>query len=426
MIRGVFNVLLFAVLALITVEVHLQSVVFACAQEEVTAEIEADEPTCSLDPTSSKSDCATADPDTASDVPSHNTGEDLTRHVISLTDDTFDQLTSTATPATWLIMFKTNSCAICKKAMPVLRDLSVDVDIVSHNDRELEALSKGQLQHQKEQLGEEKAKSDSTPKGPVYVYEQSTEEGGVPAGPIYVATVDAGWSGKDITKRFEVDATPTIILLRNEGGHPKEGVDSRSYYVYRSQRATYPLRNFVLGGYATRKQLDMPLPLSDEERKPDSYLGRISDYLISSPSARWAGGTVLKILLGWFSFIIILGLFMRIHNYAWGENANDYDPEEKEREIEREKAQGRKEFEASNKPTSTAEERSARRQKAMWERKANNRAKFAANREAKETKTKTGGDKQEGDEDEMEGVGYAVKKYPQKVKGGGANKSKNN
>ena len=151
MIRGVFNVLLFAVLALITVEVHLQSVVFACAQEEVTAEIEADEPTCSLDPTSSKSDCATADPDTASDVPSHNTGEDLTRHVISLTDDTFDQLTSTATPATWLIMFKTNSCAICKKAMPVLRDLSVDVDIVSHNDRELEALSKGQLQHQRKQ-----------------------------------------------------------------------------------------------------------------------------------------------------------------------------------------------------------------------------------------------------------------------------------
>lgn len=396
---GIFSLLAFVSLALLLV-VRLQTVVAVAAQSTPVEEVD-DEPTCSLDP-SSKSDCSIDGVSSSSEnLPADSHGQvDLTRQVISLTDDTFDRLTLSSTPSTWLIMFKTNSCAICKKATPVLEDLSIDIDIASHNDRELEAISKGKVEPVKEQTSEADKEGTAKPKGPVYVYEESTVEGGeIPRGPIYIATIDAGWSGRDTTKRFGVDATPTILLLRNEGyGEQQSNIDSRSYYVYRGQRATYPLRNFVLGGYAVRKKFDMPPPLSDEERKPQSYWGRVHDMIIS-PSAKWAGGIVGKILLAWFTFIAVLGLFMRVHNYAWGENADDDD---KEREIEKERAQGRKEH---NDSTPTADERSARRQKAMWARKAENRAKFAANREARKK-----GESGDDSDDDYEGVGFSVKK----------------
>lgn len=90
---------------------------------------------------------------------------------------------------------------------------------------------------------------------------------------------------------------------------------------------------------------------------------------------------------------------MRIHNYAWGENA-DGDYEAYEKSIEAEKAQGRKEAQEES-----SGERSERQRKAMWERKAQNRAKFAANKEAREKKKR-----EEGLDDEFEGVGFSVKK----------------
>ncbi|KAL7524316.1 hypothetical protein ACHAXR_001510, partial [Thalassiosira sp. AJA248-18] len=376
--------MMFAVFALLIVEVHLQTVVAQNAPEE---EVEDDEPTCSLD-SSTKSDCATAEASASIETPATNyhdgiisNRQDLTRQVVSLTDETFDELTLTSTPATWLIMFKTDSCGLCKKATPVFEALSIDADIVNHNDRELETIYDVQTEKQQpveERMTEEK---EGTPKGPVYVWEGPTEEGEFPKGPVYIATIDAGsWSGRDTTKRFGIDATPTIFVLRNEGHGNKSKIDSRSYYVYRGQRAIFPLRYFVLGGFSARKRMNLPSPLSQEERKPQSYWGRVYDIFIS-PSAKWAGGIIGKILLAWFSFIAVLGLGMRVHNYAWGDNADDDLREEREREIEKEKAQGRKDYDPAS-----ADERSVRQQKVMWEKKAKNRAKFAANKEAREKK----------------------------------------
>jgi len=406
---------------LLLVEVHLQTAVAQTAPEEV----DNDEPTCSLDPsTKTKNDCSTASntASSASDnTPPKNDRQDiddidLTRQVISLTDETFDELTRTSSPGTWLIMFKTDACAICKKTKPVLESLSVDADIVDHNDKELETMinDNGRVLEKKQPptMTEEKI---GTPKGPVYVWEGPTnEEGETPRGIVYIATIDAGWSGRDTTKRFDIDATPTItmLLLRNEGYNDEESnIDSRSYYIYRGQRATYPLRSFLLGGYAARKQMEMPPPLPEAERKPQSKWGRLYDYFVS-PSAVWAAETIGKFLLVWFVFIGVLGLFMRVHNYAWGENADDDDDydanEEKKRDIEREKAQGREEYNTSE----SADERSARRQKIMWEQKARNHAKFAATKEARKKKKKESNSNEggEGGDDEMDGVGFSVKK----------------
>jgi hypothetical protein len=246
--------------------------------------------------------------------------------------------------------------------------------------------------------------------------------------PIYVATIDAGWHGADTTKRFGVDATPTIILLRNEGGSYAGGdddgssssssssssnvVDSRSYYVFREQRALYPLRKFVLGGYQLRKRIDVPPPLPDEERKPRSRTGRLYEHYLS-PGANWAGGVIGKILLVWFGFMGILGLFMRVHNYAWGgdgddDGEGDADRRERhEREIESEKARGREGYEPPGK-----DEKTANRQRLMWERKEANRARFAARQEARKAREEgdAAGDVIDDDDDEMRGEGVSVKK----------------
>ncbi|KAL7546845.1 hypothetical protein ACHAWF_010176 [Thalassiosira exigua] len=385
---------------------HLQPVVAGADAEEGEGE-----PTCSLDP-SAKGDC---DDSEEFNRPSANYREegtgrdvgDLTRRVVDLTDDNFDDLTLTSAPATWLIMFKTDACGICKKAKPVLEELSVDASIVDHNDRELEAITNGQEEKPPKTAATEK-ENGGTPKGPVYVYEKSTgDEGQIPRGPVYVATIDANWFGRDITKRFGVDATPTILLLRNEGwgrGDGASGKDRRSYYVYRGQRATYPLRTFVLGEFAFRKKMDVPPPLVGAERKPRSWRGKMYDYLLKSRGAKWAGGIIGKILMAWFAFIFVLGVIMMVHYYAWGGDAADDDErqEERERELEAERAQGRKECGASS-----PDERSARRQKIMWERKAENRAKFAALKEAKKKKKQSG---DEGGDDDLQGVGFAVKK----------------
>ena len=360
-----------------------------------------DEPTCSLD-SSKRSGCSTYEA-THDDLKSkiHDGSDinrrDLTRQVISLTDETFDDIALTTTPSTWLIMFKTDACAICKKAKPVLENLSVDADILNHNDKELAAINSGDTNKQQPKEPPAKEEEGGTPKGPVYVYEEPTDGGEIPKGPVYIATVDASWSGRDTAKRFDVDATPTILVLRNEGYHDNEKVDSRSYYIYRGQRAIYPLRGFVLGGFAMRKKMEMPPPLTEFERKPISYLVRVYDYFIS-PAAKWAGGIIVKILLAWFVFVGLLGVGMRIHNYSF--SWSDKDDEEREKELEREKAEGRK-----NASTS-AEERSAERQKAMWERKAKNHAKFTANREARKKKSDNEGE----DDDELVGVGISVKK----------------
>ena len=367
---------------------------------------EGEEPTtCSLDPSyvGGGVDCYTSAPANADDEilpPSdyrHRSLDDATTslagRVVRLTDDNFDDLTTRSPsthhhrhhhhlPSTWLIMFKTDSCGICRKVVPILEALVVDGDIAGHNE------------------------------------------------PIYVATIDAGWHGADTAKRFGVDATPTIILLRNEGGESSAGgeddgssssssssnvVDSRSYYVFREQRALYPLRKFVLGGYRHRKRMDVPPPLTDAERKPRSMTGRLIEQYLS-PGASWAGGVIMKILLAWFGFMGSLGLFMRVHNYAWGGDGDDDDDgegdadrrERHEREIEIEKARGREGYEPPGK-----DEKTANRQRLMWERKEANRARFAARQEAREAKK--GGDAAGGvidddDDDEMRGEGVSVKK----------------
>jgi len=395
-------------------QLNLQSVVSAqssAAEENGEGE---DESTCSLDPSTSNGDCTTTttDDDNDANIISMHQLNSLTRQVIPLTDDNFDELTLTSTPATWLIMFKTNKCGICKKAKPVWDDLSMDIDIINHNERELSTIH--------ELNKEQSSTEEKDKKPPVSVYEEELitttttttttdeDDNSPPTGPVYIATIDAGWSGKDTTLQFSIDATPTIILLRNKGYNDEfnkdEVDDPRSYYIYRGQRAIYPLRQFILGGYKSRKKNDMPPPLLEEERKPTTLRGRIYDYLVSS-TTKWIGGIVGKVLLVWFVFIGGLGLFLRIHNYAWGDNADDdNNNDNSQREIEEEKAKGRKEYDMSSQDAQ--DERSIRRQKIMWERKAKNHEKFAANREARNKKRKEDGE----DEDEMEGVGFSVKK----------------
>ena len=79
---------------------------------------------------------------------------------------------------------------------------------------------------------------------------------------MYIAAIDVGWYGRDTTKRFDVDSTPTMLLLCNEGYDGKSNNDFRFYYIYCGQRSIYPLRNLVLGGYATRKGMNMAPSLS--------------------------------------------------------------------------------------------------------------------------------------------------------------------
>lgn len=352
----------------------------SCVHAEQEDEIE--EETCSLDP-STASDCATDESSVTTSTPyadllsSTNLG-DLTRQVIPLTDETFDALTWTSQPSTLVIMFKTDACGLCKKAKPVLESLAVDDYIINHNDEQMK-------------------ESDNTDKNVVEETEHDEEQS--PKGPIYIATIDAGsWAGRDITKRFEVDGTPHIILIRNEGYDSVVKEESRSYYVYRGQRALYPLRRFVLGEFVTRKQLAMPPALAEEEQKKNGFVGRLYDYLLL-PSVKWAGNLVGKIFIAWFVFIGLLGLFMRVHNYAWGENADDHNNEEEE--IEKEKAKGRAEFEEDK------DEKAKRRQQVMWERKKLNHEK----RMQKE-RASAGGSVGSGDDgdDNFQGTGASVKK----------------
>jgi len=307
------------------------------------ATIEEEEPTCSL------GTAASLDGDCSSDVNDAvqqqvvaasptTSNKDLIGQVVSLTDDNFDELTSTYMPSTWLIMFKTNACGICKKALPVFESLSIDTDILTHNDREL-------------------SKSINTLRDEAKL----VQEGGVPSGPIYISTIDAAsWSSSDITKRFDVEATPTIILIRNEGYITSDkhsntnNIDTRSYYIYKEQRAIYPLRKFVLGEFIYRKRHDIPPLLSVEERKVRTIVGRIEYYL--APGIKWAGGIIGKLLLVWFIFIGGLGIFLRVHNYAWGKEEDGDDDNgvntwraQQEKEIEIEKAKGRKEWEEKEK-----------------------------------------------------------------------------
>lgn len=371
-----------------------------------------DEPTCSL---ATPSDCSDGTSDYKREEVQFNR-DDLTRQVVPLSDETFDELTWTASPATWLVMFKTDSCAICQKAFPVFEQLSVDTEVLQHND--------AQLTSPKESSAETDKQSE-TPKGPVYI-----------------ATIDAGWSGRDVTKRFEVDATPTILVIRNEGydknkynkvvdsegnhalysksGMKMHDMDPRSYYIYHGQRAQYPLKRFIMGEFVSRKQFPVPPPIPETERKSLTFAGRLYDYVM--PNAKWAGGIVVKVMVGWYIFLGIIGLFMRVHNYAWGDDGED--DEKRDEVIENEKAKGAAEYKPEN-----SDERSARRQKEMWERKMQNRAKFAANKEARLRKEKGGDD--DDDDDEFEGIGVSVKKADARKtrsqsKKEAANKSKKN
>lgn len=358
------------------------SISYVNAEQEEDVEAE----TCSLDP-SNAGDCATTDESATSspyaDALSFKNLEDLTRQVISLNDETFDALTWTSQPSTWLIMFKTDACGLCRKTKPVLESLAVDDDIINHNDEQMKET--GNINN-------------------IVVEETENYEEQSPKGMIYIATIDAGsWAGRDITKRFEVDGTPHIILIRNEGyGEVKE--ESRSYCVYRGQRALYPLRRFVLGEFVSRKQLEMPPPLSDEEKKKSGFFGRLYDYLLL-PGFKWAANIVGKIFIAWFVFIGLLGLFMRVHNYAWGDNADDLNNED---EIEKEKAKGRAEYEEDK------DEKAKRRQRIMWERKkANHEKRMQKNKETSASATAaaaSGSDGDGGDGDEFQGVGKSVKR----------------
>jgi hypothetical protein len=113
------------------------------------------------------------------------------------------------------------------------------------------------------------------------------------------------------------------------------------------------LRKFVLGEFIYRKRYTIPPVLSIEERKVRTILGQIEYYL--APGIKWAGGIIGKLLLVWFIFIGGLGLFLRVHNYAWGDKEGDGDDEvtnrraQQEKEIEIEKAKGRKEWEEKEK-----------------------------------------------------------------------------
>jgi hypothetical protein len=328
-----------------------------------------EEPTCKLDQIDS--DCIETQP-TISDTIDKNRDR-IAEELITLTDENFDELTWTSTPATWLIMFKTDACGICKKALPALEQLSVDPILAQHNENELQAQ-----------------------KDFVYAKEETVETGHIPRGPVYIATIDASWEGRDTTKRFGIDATPTIIVLRNEG-YDDDMDDTRVFTTYRGQRAQYPLRNFVLGDFLYRKKSSIPPALTAAQSKPTSLFGRLFE--IGKPYFAWVG----KLLMAWFVFIGLLGLFMRVHNYAWNDNDEDYAEKAKTRqeEIEREFAQGKKEYKISQ------SKESEERQRKMMQKKMENRAKFAAKREARKKVQPIDG---EEDDDDFVAVGVAVKK----------------
>lgn len=385
--------------------------------------------TCSLDPdpTSACSHTATDDDDDAPprkrDLSHH---EHLTHRIVPLTDETFDALTRTSQPGTWLIMFQSTACGLCRKARPVLEELAGDVRVAAHNAGEWGVIGDGSAPPVATKVVDKEWEEEGVPMGPVYAWEAAREGPQPPRGPVYIATVDAAsWSGRDTAARFGVETTPTIIVVHNKGyvDGERSPPDARSYYVYRGQRATYPLRGFILGGFTLRRRLDIPPPLAAPQRKPRGYWWRAYDRFLS-PGARWAGGIVSKLFLTWFVFMGVLGLGLRVHHYAWGDD-ND-DPEAKERrlearertleakelELERERARGREEHEQQS--LSSQDEKAARRQKIMWERKAKNHERFAARTEARRREKEKGNNEEEvaegEEEEEMKGVGFAVKK----------------
>ena len=83
--------------------------------------------TCSLaaaadGPTSTCSSAGADDVDAPPRAHGRDRLADLEGRVVSLTDDTFDALTRTPAPGTWLIMFQSTSCGLCRKARSVLEE----------------------------------------------------------------------------------------------------------------------------------------------------------------------------------------------------------------------------------------------------------------------------------------------------------------
>jgi len=377
--------------------------------------------TCSLaaadGPTSTCSSAGADDGDAPPRAHGRDHLADLEGRVVSLTDDTFDALTRTPAPGTWLIMFQSTSCGLCRKARSVLEELASDVQISEHNIGERVARGAGSAPPVTEDVDED-VDERGVPEGPVYAWEWEPAGEGPrpPRGPVYVATVEAAsWSGRDTAARFDVDSVPTILLVHNKGYSDGEGapseVEPRSYYIYRGQRAVYPLRGFLLGGFAVRRRFKMPPPLPASQRKRRGFWGRAYDQVLS-PSVRWAGSVVLKLFLAWFVFMSVVGLSLRVHHYAWGDD--DAGPEARERELELEKARGRAEHEQQS--LLSQDEKTARRQKIILERKAKNHERFAAKKEArrrekeKSAREGRGVNREEQEEEEMVGVGFAVKK----------------
>jgi thiol-disulfide isomerase/thioredoxin len=356
----------------------------------VDAQVSDEEQTCKLN--RADSDCIEQPQTSTQDVVT----DGLVHKLVELTDDNFEELTWTHTPSTWLVMFKTDSCGICKKALPEFEKLSIDPLLAEHNEKEL--ISMREFKYVKNEVVEEdkfKAMEDVN-----NVYDKKQIDIQVPAGPVYIATIDAIWSGRDTTKRFGIDATPTIIVVRNEG-YDDNMDDTRTYTTYRGQRAQYPLRNFVLGGFSYRSTSVIPPLLSPADAKPNSLVGRAFE--VCKPYLTWVG----KVLAGWFIFIGLLGLFMRVHNYAWNDKEEDYIEKAKreEEEVEREWAEGKKAYKINQ--SKEAEER----QKKMIQRKLENRKKFAANKEAREKKKKvTPNDNEVDSDDDFDAVGVSIKK----------------
>jgi hypothetical protein len=333
-----------------------------------------EEPTCKLDQTNS--DCTEHQPEKILDGDGAGVANtSISRMLVTLTDENFDELTWTSYPATWLIMFKTDACGICKKALPELEKLVVDPALIEHNENELRSL-----------------------KDFVYKQGQKAEEGQVPKGPVHIGIIDANWDGRDTTKRFGIDSTPTIIVVRNEG-YDDDMDDTRTYTTYRGQRAQYPLKNYVLGGFIYRSKSHVPPPLPARESKPNSLYGRLFE--VGKPYLMWVG----KLLAAWFIFIGAIGLFMRVHNYAWNDNEEDQAEKAKRKkdEIEREIAEGKREYKIDQ------SKRAEERQRKMLERKLENRAKFAAKKEERKKKVQPI-DGELDDDDDFVAVGVAVKK----------------
>ena len=372
--KSVFDMANFARNLSISISILLWlSLLLTSSLQPIIAESIDEEPTCKIDQTDS--DCIDTTPDATTPEAFASYTRDLSEQLLTLTDENFEELTWTSTPSTWLIMFKTDACGICKKAMPEFEKLPLDPILTAHNENQLKALARKELQYVK---GKELAEDE------------------IPSGPVYVATIDANWEGRDTTKRFAIDATPTIIVLRNEG-YDDDMDDTRTYTTYRGQRAKHPLRNYVLGGFRYRSKSTIPPPLSTDERKPNSLFGRYLE--IGKPYMAWVG----KLLAAWFIFISILGLFMRVHNYAWNDEDVSDQKSNKSKEIEREIAQGKKEYKV-NLPKETEE-----RHRKMLQRKLENRAKFAAKKKEEKKKIKPI-DGEMDDEEDFVAVGVAIKK----------------